>query len=186
MLSKIGKWYSEVFLYKVSQWLIIVAGIALIVMMLVNFIVVTFRKFFVAVGWKMGAGIAGGYEITQLAMVFLTACTVSYVWYTAGHVRVGILRDNLRERPRAILDALWAFLAMIYLALIVWGVFIQAGYHFAMGAYTPLNRIPIPPFMVVLYVVAAHACLVFLRSFIGLASKALGKKFARESYLQGQ
>lgn len=186
MLGKIGKWYSEIFLYKASRWLLIIGGIALLVMMVVNFVVVTFRKLLVALGLKMGAGFAGGYEITQLAMVILTVCTISYVWYTAGHVRVGIVRDIMKERPRALLDAFWALLATVYFALIVWGVFIQARMHAAMGAHTPLNDIPLYPFMVVLYVVAAHACLVFLRSFIGLVSKAMGKKFARESYLQKQ
>ena len=62
MLSKIGKWYSELFLYKGTLRLTVIARTALIMMMLVNFATVVFRKLFVAVGWKMGPGISGGYE----------------------------------------------------------------------------------------------------------------------------
>ena len=54
MLSKIGKWYSVVFLYKGSMSLTYVARIMLIVMMVVNVVMVVVRKVLVAFGWTTG------------------------------------------------------------------------------------------------------------------------------------
>lgn len=186
MLSKIGKWYSELFLYKGSQWLSILARTALIVSILVNFYMVIIRKLFPAFGLTMGTGIVGGYEITEVAMVFIVTCALCDTWYTAGHLRLGLVRDRMKERPKAALDTFCAFLAIFLMAIFVWAVFLQAMRFLAIGASTPIMQIPISPFGIIFCIVIAHAFLVFLRSFIGLASKTMGKKFARESYLQGQ
>ena len=185
MLSQIGKWYSEVFLYKGSYGLSIMAQIGVLITMLVNLIMVVTRKLFVALGWKLG-GIVGAYEITQVSMIFIATCACAYTWYTAGHIRIGLVRDSMKERPRVVLDTVVALVAMLSTAILVWAVFLQARYAFSISAVTQISYIPTAPFMVIYSVVMAHVTLVFLRSFIGLASKALGKKFARESYLQGQ
>ena len=186
MLSKIGKWYSEVFLYKGSQGLTVIARIAVLVMMMVNLTMVIVRKLFVAAGWKLGGGIVGGYEVTQMSMIVLTACACAYTWYTAGHIRIGLFRDNMKERRRAILDAVFAFAGTVYVGILVWGLFLQAGSYVARRVVTPLMEIPILPFAFIFTIVMAHVFLVLLRSFIGLASKAMGKKCAVEPYLKEQ
>ena len=186
MLSKAGRWYSEVFLYQGSRGLSILARIGLFLAMTVNVYMVIVRKLIPALGFKLGTTMVGGYEITQVTMVFMVSCAFCYTWYAAGHIRVGLIRDMMKERPKAGWDAFYAFLGTFYLAIVVWALFVHAGQHLAMASYTPLMKLPIPPFVIILCVVMAHAILVFLRSFIGLASKAMGKKFARESYLEGQ
>ena len=186
MFSKIGKWYSEFFLFKASQRLSLLARIAFLVAILVNVVMVTVRKMFPAFGWMMGGGVVGGYEVTEISMVFMAACACAYTWYTAGHIRIGIVSDNMKERPRAILDTCCAFLAMLGIAILTWALFLQARTHAAMGTSTQISGIPIAPFMFIYTIVLAHVFLVILRSFIGLASKAMGKKFAHESYLEGQ
>lgn len=188
MLGKISKWYSEVFLYKGTLGLGIIARIAMFVSVMVNVYMVVIRKLLPALGVTMGSNLVGGYEMTQVAMVFLSSCALCYAWYTNGHIRIGILRDNLRERPRAILDTVNAFVGMIWLIIVVLSVYsyLIASHYIETRAKTALMEIPIWPFMVIYSVVMAHGVLVLLRSTIGLASKAMGKKFAREPYLQGQ
>lgn len=183
MLSKIGKWYSEVFLYKSSVRLTIVCQVAMVVAMMANVIMVTLRKLFVVFGLPLG-GVMSSYEITQLMMVFLATCAVGYTWYTAGHIRIGLFRDNMTEKTRCILDAVSAFLGALYVPFIVWGVYreFMSNPH----AFMSVSRIPTAPFMIIYCIVMAHVFLVLLRSFIGLASKAMGKQFAREPYLERQ
>lgn len=186
MLGKIGKWYSEIFLFKASRGLAVLAQTAIVVAMLVNLIMVTIRKLFPILGIKMGGGIVGGYEVTQTAMVFIGTCAAAYTWYQGGHVRVGVIRDNMKERAKSILDAIVIILGMAYIATVAYAVALQAPSYIRMGAYTPLTRIPLGPFMIIYVIVMAHVFLVFMRSAIGLISKAMGKKFAVEPYLKGQ
>ncbi|MFC2006860.1 TRAP transporter small permease subunit [Chloroflexota bacterium] len=183
MLSKVGKWYSEIFLYKGSRWMTILCQVALLVAMMSNVIMVVVRKPFVAFGWHLGP-VVYAYEITQITMIFFSSAAVGYTWYTAGHIRIGLFRDNMKEKTRNILDAVVAFLAVIYVPLVVWGMLLLA--QGSKGGYLHLSRIPIVPLMITYCVIMTHVFLVFLRSFIGLASKAMGKQFAVEPYLERQ
>ncbi|MFC2006900.1 TRAP transporter small permease subunit [Chloroflexota bacterium] len=183
MLGKVGKWYSEVFLYKASRWMVVLCAGGMLVSMMANVTMVAVRKPFAALGWHLGA-LIGAYEITQMMMVFMATCAIGYTWYTAGHIRIGLFRDNMKERTRNILDAISAFLAMLYVPVIVWVIY--ALFISNPNAFTLVSRIPIGPFQIIYCVVMTHLFLVLLRSFIGLASKAMGKQFAREPYLERQ
>jgi TRAP-type C4-dicarboxylate transport system permease small subunit len=180
----LGKWYSEVFLYKGSRYLAITSQIALIVAMVVNVIMVVVRKLFVALGIRMGGGIVGGYEFTQCAMVFMTGAAFAWTWYNAGHIRIGLMRDVMKEKPKALLDAFWTLICFIYFILIVWSIFLQFNVNLKIHSYTPLTRIPISPFIFIFGVILAHATLVLLRSLVALISKGLGKTFARDPHLK--
>ncbi|MFC2006965.1 hypothetical protein ACFLUQ_02260, partial [Chloroflexota bacterium] len=92
----------------------------------------------------------------------------------------------LKERPKAILDTFSAIIGLLFVATFMIGAFFIVRTYFDMGAYTTIKRIPLVPFMVLYFVISVHLFLIFLRSTIGLASKAMGKQFARESYLHGQ
>jgi TRAP-type C4-dicarboxylate transport system permease small subunit len=186
MLGKIGKFYSEIFLFKVSRGTAYIAEAAIFVAMMVNLFMVTIRKLFPLLNIKMGGPLVGGYEITQTAMVFIATCAAAYTWYEGGHVRIGVIRDPLKERGRNILDAVVAWVGTVYFGIVCWSVALQAPAYIKMNAYTPLMRIPLGPFMIFYVVIMAHVLLVFMRSAIGLTSKALGKKFGVEPYLKGQ
>ncbi|MFH1031456.1 MAG: TRAP transporter small permease subunit [Chloroflexota bacterium] len=186
MLSKIGKWYSEVFLYKVSLWISLLAQAAMLVSLMVTTINVIGRKLLPLLGIGLGP-LLFSWELTQLSMVFMSVCAFSYAWYTSGHVRVEMVRDALKnERQRALLDAGSALVGMLVLAIYVWGAYFIVKQNYARHMYLPITLIPITPFAVIYLLVLAHAVLVIMRSFIGLTSKAMGKKFAGEPYLEGQ
>ena len=184
MLQKIGKWYSETLLFKGSFSLSIVARISVIVMMMINVIMVMVRKLFPVLGLDIAGGIVGAYEITQLAMVVATCCACAYTWYTGGHIRVVLLRDGMKERRKALWDAIIAIFGAIWVGIVVWAVFVQGREFSRFGIGTPLNRIPLAPFAFIFSGVMAFVFLVLIRSSVGFISKALGKKFAREPYLK--
>jgi len=182
MLSKIGKLYSEVFLYKGAYSLSFLARIALIVAMLVNLITLILRKGLLGV--TATGAVVGAFEITEVAMIFMVTCAGAWTWYNAGHIRIGIIPDRLKERPRAILTACSVFLAIFYLSMVVWGVFLTAQSYLHFNVTSPIMRFPLGPLAIIFSLVMAHVVLVFLRSFVGQVSKALGKQFAQESYLK--
>ncbi|MFH1032782.1 MAG: TRAP transporter small permease [Chloroflexota bacterium] len=184
MLSKIGKWYSEFFLYKGALGLTVIARITLIVMMVINVMMVTIRKVLVVLGWTLGGGIIGAYEITQMSMVVLTACACAYTWYSAGHIRIGLFRDGMKPRNRDILDAVVTFVGAAYIAILVWGLLLQTISFITRGGTTQIMRLPLTPFAIIFVIVMAHVFLVLSRSLVGLVSKAMGKKFAAEPYLK--
>lgn len=183
MLGKIGKWFSEIFLYKASIWLGRLVTLCILLAMIITLVMVTVRKVFVAIGLNLG-GLVGAYEITQILMVFMFSGAFAYTWYSAGHMRIGLFRDKMKERPKAVLDAVSAFLGMLLVLVYAAGTFLHARNFFHTPTYSFISHIPLLPFMLVIPIMMAHSFLVLLRSFIGLASKAMGKKFAREPYLR--
>ncbi|MFH1031562.1 MAG: TRAP transporter small permease subunit [Chloroflexota bacterium] len=186
MLSNIGKWYSVVFLYKGSLSLTYIARLMLIVMMVVNVVMVVIRKVLVTFGWATGGGIVGGYEITQMSLLILTGTACAYTWYSAGHIRIGLFRDNMKERRRALLDAFVALAGTVYVGLTSWALFKQALGYAAYSIRTPLLKMPIAPWAFLFSIIMAFVFLVLMRSCIGLFSKAMGKKFAAEPYLKSE
>ncbi|MFH1032496.1 MAG: TRAP transporter small permease subunit [Chloroflexota bacterium] len=183
MLGKIGNWFSEIFLYKASVWLGRLVTLCMLIAMAITLVMVTVRKLFVAIGLNLG-GLVGAYEITQILMVFIFSCAFAYTWYEAGHMRIGLFRDKMRERPKAVLDAVSAFLGMLLVLIYAVGTFLHARNFFNTPSYSFISHIPLLPFMMVIPVIMAHSFLVLLRSLIGLTSKAMGKQFAREPYLR--
>ena len=186
MLSKIGKWYSEIFLFKGTLSITVIARIALFLMMLINFMTVIFRKMFPLFGWKMGPGIAGAYEYVQVLMVVLAGCAAAYAWYTNGHIRIGLFRDNMKPRVRAFWDGLVALIATAYMFIVVWGISLMFTQLLASKTHTPIAEVRWAPFAIIAIILLSHFVLVLLRSSIGLFSKSMGKEFANEPYLQGQ
>jgi len=186
MLNKIGKWYSEVFLYKVSKWISLLAQAAMVVSLSVTTINVIGRKLLPVFGIGLGP-LKMSWELTQLSMIFMAVCAFSYAWYTNGHVRVEMVRDALKnERRRALLDAFSAIVGILTLAIYVWGAYFIIKQNYARHMYLPITLIPVTPFAIIYFLVLAHAVLVILRSLVGLISKAMGKTFANEPYLEGQ
>jgi len=158
----------------------------LIVMMTVNVIMVTVRKVLVAFGWTLGGGIVGGYELTQMSLIILTGCACAYTWYTAGHIRIGLFRDNMKERRRDLLDAFIALAGTVYIGFVAGALFKQAAAYVTFSVRTPIMRLPLAPFCFIFAIVMVYVCLVLMRSCIGLFSKAMGKKFAVEPYLKSE
>lgn len=185
MLGKIGKWYSEVFLYKASGWIAVFAALGMLVALAVTTLSVIGRKLLPVLGLELGP-LKMSWELTQLSMIFMSVCAFSYTWYHNGHVRIGLVRDTLKERKKALLDAVSALVAMVLLATYVWGAYFLIKQNYDRHMYLPLTLIPITPFAIIYFLVLAHAVLVVLRSFIGLVNKAMGRKFAVEPYLEGQ
>lgn len=181
-MDKIGKFFSEVFLYRGTNLLSGIGGGLIVILMLITVVTVISRKLIPAVASVM----TGGYEVAMLIMSMICVLSVAYAWYTGGHVRIGVLRDKWSPRRKAILDTISTFLGMIIVALFAFGVWRRASYALEMGQATDLQKVPMGPFILFWSLIMAFFFLVLTRSLVGLFAKALGKKFGHEPYLQGQ
>ena len=182
MGKRLGRAFSQVFLYKGSKILAVLAGVSLFFMMAITLVTMIFRKApFLPTTWVLGS-----YEFSQVAMAFLVTCGIAWTWYQAGHIRIGVIRDNVSPRKRAIIDVVAALCALVASVLVVWGVWQLMGLYLLYGRATELRGVPLWPFQVIFCIVVAHFCLVLLRSIMGLVAKARGSRWAEEPYLQKQ
>ena len=184
-MSRISQIYSEVFLYKFSKILSAAGGICLIVLAVITFLTVSIRL--VALNFGLDARwLAGSYEFSELVMSMLFTLAVAWTWYQGGHIRIGIFRDSLTMRPKAMLDTVSALLATLFIAILVWAIWRGTLHSIAKGLTTDIKELPVAPFQIIYVIVMAHVFLVLSRSFLGLLAKVLGRHWGREPYLKGQ
>lgn len=186
VLRIVNKGFSEYFLFKGSKVLVVGGGIFLLGLMVVTTVTVIFRLinrvgFAVRTDW-----LVGGYEFSEMFMSMLTPFAMAYAWYTAGHVRIGLLRDRFGPRRKAAIDVVSAVLGAVFVFFVAWGVWELSETSFLLNRTSNLRDIPIGPFQVLFVVTIGHFLIVLLRSLVGLTAKMLGSRFANEPYLEGQ
>ncbi|MFW6126057.1 MAG: TRAP transporter small permease [Chloroflexota bacterium] len=180
-LHLVNRGFSEVFLFKGSKVFAFLGGVCLLALMMVTFITVVFRSLPMRSDW-----LVGGYEFSEMFMAMLTPFAMAYAWYKAGHVRIGLVRDKVPPRVRALIDALSSLLGAVFCFFVAWGVYKLGITSLDIGRATNLRDIPIGPFQFLFIAVMGHFMLVLVRSMIGLFAKAFGSRFANEPYLEGQ
>ena len=181
VLRIVDKGFSEYFLFKGSKVLAVFGGLCLFCLILVTFITVVFRSLPIRSDW-----LVGGYEFSQMFMAMLTPFAMAYAWYRGSHVRIGIVRDKVPPRMRALIDFISALLGAGFCVFVAWGVYNLGLTSLLINRTSNLRDIPIGPFQFLFVFVMAHFILVLIRSAIGLGAKALSSRFAHEPYLEGQ
>lgn len=84
-------------------------------------------------------------EITEFAMGLIVFLGIGLTTHEKGHVTVDIVTMRVGERARAALEAVTGLLALGFLGLMVWQIWLRAGSLFAKGDYTPVFAIPLWP-----------------------------------------
>lgn len=114
-------------------------------------------------------------EITEFAMGLIVYLGLGLTTHEKGHVTVDIVTLRVGERLRTALEAVTGLLALGFLALMVWQIWLRAGSLYAKGDYTPVFAIPLWP---VAFAIAA-ASLLLLTGLAVHALGALGRTFHR-------
>lgn len=169
-LERFDRAISGGILFRGSSVLAMVAAVAVMVLALVTFVTVVLRHTPLGGSW-----LTGGFEISQLSMAVVSVFAIAYCWYVGGHIRIALLRQHSRPRNQGILDAVSAFIVLIWVAAIVWamwGVAIDSLIH---GTGTIQESIPLAPFQIAFTIVMVHFALVLLRSLLGFSAKAGGR-----------
>ena len=122
--------------------LAVVAGIAIIAMMLLTCTDVFLRYF-------MNAPIAGTFDVTQMLMVIIVFFALGYCGWTGGHVVVDLLKDVFLRRLLVVLSVLVNAVGAAVMLAITWQAVLTA-IDFMRTGETPMTvLIPKYPFILV-------------------------------------
>lgn len=149
-----------------SRWAGFAGGIAIIVMILLTTVDVVMRYFF-------NSPLYGGLELTEYLMAVSVALTMAYCAMKKGHVRVDAAVTLLPKRTQQIFNSAVMLMGVVFFALMSWQTIIQANVMYTSGSYSTVLRIPVYPFVWVLFVATVVMTLIFLRDFIESTAKAV-------------
>jgi TRAP-type C4-dicarboxylate transport system permease small subunit len=123
---------------RVAMWLARIAAVALAVIAAVTFGDVVGRYFF-------HAPFSFTVELTQMAMGLVVYFGVGLVTHEDAHISADVLTLRLRPRLRALFALLTNLLALAFLAVVVWRLWLQAEFLLAKGDTTMVWTVPLWP-----------------------------------------
>jgi TRAP-type C4-dicarboxylate transport system permease small subunit len=138
MLEALNRWNG-----RVTTWLARIAAVILAVLALVTFADVFARYFF-------RAPFPFTVEMTELAMGTIVFLALGLTTHEQGHITVDIVIMRLSDAVRAVLALVTNAIAFVFLAVMIWQVWVRAGFLFTKGDFTPIWRIPIWPVAMVM------------------------------------
>ena len=123
----------------VTLWLARVASAALALIAVVTFIDVVGRYFF-------RAPFAFSVELTQLAMAIVVYFGVGLVTHEDAHISADVVTLRLPPKWRALFASVMNGLALAFLAVMVWRLWLHAEYLRGKGDTTMVWTVPLWPF----------------------------------------
>jgi len=123
-------------LYRLDRWAALIAGLALLLMMLLGAANVVTTA-------VLAKPIAGTYELTEMLMVASTFLALALAHADDAHVRVTLLVDRLGRRTRAGFDALAQLGTAVVFAAIAWFGWSAAIHSIGVGEFSS-GALPVP------------------------------------------
>jgi TRAP-type C4-dicarboxylate transport system permease small subunit len=123
---------------RVTTWLARIAALILSLLAVVTFADVVARYFF-------NRPFTFTVEMTELAMGLIVYLGVGLVTQSGSHITVDVVTLRLSERMRAFMTLLMNLLALAFLAIMVWQLFLRAQFLLVKADITPIWRIPFWP-----------------------------------------
>jgi TRAP-type C4-dicarboxylate transport system permease small subunit len=156
---------------RVTTWLARISAFILAVLAVLTFLDVVGRYFF-------NSPFTFTVEFTELAMGLIVYLAVGLTTHNNEHISVDVVTLRLRERMRALLEFITGILALGFLVLMIWRVWLQADLLLTKGDTTPVKGWPIWP---VAFVMAAGG-VFFLTGVLVRAGDALGRAMGRQGH----
>ncbi|MEE2760201.1 MAG: TRAP transporter small permease [Pseudomonadota bacterium] len=153
---------------RVTSWLARAGAIGLAIMMFLTLADVIGRMF--------NSPIVGTVEVTELIMGMMIYLAVGYTTIHRGHIRVDILISRFSPRVQGILDTLTHLIALGFMLIVCWRLFLQAFSRIENNDITQIWEIPVWP---VAYIMA-------IASILMVTSLALHLVLAARSSITGQ
>jgi TRAP-type C4-dicarboxylate transport system permease small subunit len=114
----------------------------------------------------VGKPVPGTHEVVELIAAVILSMGIGYLTFVRGHVSVGLLVDRFRPRVQAVFDLVTGVIALGFTVWLTEGVVKMAIRNFRYGWMTGVLEIPRYPFMYLIAVALALACVVLLRDVI--------------------
>ena len=149
----------EGYIEQAVRGLAILAGIAILAMMLLTCTDVFLR-------YTFNAPIEGSFDVTQMLMVVVVFFALAYCGWTGGHVVVDLLRDVLPPRLLVPLSVLVNGVGFTVMVIITWQALVTAS-DFMRTGETPMTvLIPKYPFVIVTaFGASIYAAVLLFKTF---------------------
>ena len=108
----------------------------------------------------------GTHEVVELIASVILSMGIGYLTFVKGHVAVGILVDRFRPRVQAVFDLVTGVIALGFTIWLTEGMLEMAIRNFRYGWVTGVLEIPRAPFIFLIAVSLALACVVLIRDVI--------------------
>jgi TRAP-type C4-dicarboxylate transport system permease small subunit len=123
---------------RVTMWLARIAAFVLALLAVVTFCDVIGRYLF-------NAPFTFTVEMTELSMGLIVYLGIGLTTHGNEHISVDFVTLRLSDRARALLGVITNALALVFLCVMVWRVWLQAGVLLTKGDVTQIWRVPIWP-----------------------------------------
>jgi TRAP-type C4-dicarboxylate transport system permease small subunit len=114
----------------------------------------------------VGKPIPGTHEVVELIASVILSMGIGYLTFVRGHVSVGLVVDRFRPRVQAVFDFVTGVIALGFMIWLTEGTIEMAVRNFNYGWVTGVLEIPRSPFMFLIAVSLALACVVLVRDVI--------------------
>jgi len=141
-------------LQKASNWLAVVAGIALTFMMLLTVTDVTMRAF--------GMPFMGTYEVVSLTLGLVIGFSIPLVSLKKQHVYMDMLVERLSPRNKAIMHTITRLMNIFLFVLIGCALFIVGNEYRISGETSPTIMLPFYPMAYGIGICCFIECFVFI------------------------
>ena len=141
-------------LQKASNWLAVVAGVALTFMMLLTVTDVTMRAF--------GMPFMGTYEVVSLTLGLVIGFSIPLVSLKKQHVYMDMLVERLSPRNKAILNTITRLMNIFLFVLIGCALFIVGNEYRISGETSPTIMLPFYPMAYGIGICCFIECFVFI------------------------
>jgi len=166
---------------KIAKGFYIVAGTAIVAMMLLTVFDVAMRlcvTIYQRVGWEWLTyfkPVAGTYELVGFLGSVAVAFAMAHTSIKKGHVSVSLLVRLLSPRKQAVVGGLTDLFALSLFGLIVWRAVVYASHLQESGEVSLTLQLPFYPFVWGIGLSALAVCLVLVTDIIRNAAKVLEK-----------
>lgn len=99
----------------------------------------------VAARYLLNAPLPGGYEITEVTMAVLVFSVLPIVTASDDHLTIGLFEDKFKGRLRSVKGTLVSLISGVFVALVTWRVWVEAGRLAGIHDRTALLGIPLAP-----------------------------------------
>jgi TRAP-type C4-dicarboxylate transport system permease small subunit len=114
----------------------------------------------------VGKPVPGTHEVVELIAAVILSMGIGYLTYVRGHVSVSLVVDRFRPRVQAVFDLVTGLIALGFTIWLTEGMVKMAIRNYNYGWVTGVLEIPRFPFMLMISVALALACLVLVRDAI--------------------
>jgi TRAP-type C4-dicarboxylate transport system permease small subunit len=166
---------------KIARTFYIVAGTAIVVMMLLTVFDVLMRlcvTLYQRNGWEILGSfrpVPGTYELVGFLGSVAVAFAMAHTSIKKGHVSVSLLVRLLPPRGQAVIGGLTDTLALVFFSLIVWRALLYANHLMESGEVSLTLQLPFYPFVWGIGLGAFAVCLVLVVEIIRNAAKVLDR-----------